>query len=127
VSRAPATLDFLVCMVQPSRGQRPGAGPGYKDKSKVVVVPHKDKSKLQDGFECCDTCDYPCCGDIWVSKVFANSKASCRYMALEYASSGKLTEKSNAFSFGVALFELITGLKRVDALRALGERALSTR
>jgi hypothetical protein len=48
-------------------------------------------------------------------------------MALQYASRGKLPEKYDAFSFGVALFELITGRKRVDALRALGERALSTR
>jgi hypothetical protein len=54
-------------------------------------------------------------------------RRSCRYMALEYATSGKLTEKSDAFSFGVALFELITGQKHVDALRPLGERALSTR
>jgi hypothetical protein len=46
VSRAPATLDFLGCMVQPSRGQRPGAGPGNKERSKVVVVPHKRQCRL---------------------------------------------------------------------------------
>ena len=34
-----------------------------------------------------------------------------RYMALEYASSGKLTKKSDVFSFGVVLLKLITGRK----------------
>lgn len=37
-----------------------------------------------------------------------------RYMAPEYASSGKLTERSDVFSFGVMLLELITGHQPVD-------------
>ena len=35
-------------------------------------------------------------------------------MAPEYASSGKLTEKSDVFSFGVVLLELIIGRRLVD-------------
>ncbi|KAL9226569.1 hypothetical protein vseg_002366 [Gypsophila vaccaria] len=46
------------------------------------------------------------------------------YMAPEYASSGKLTEKSDVFSFGVVLLEIITGRKPVDESRPLGDESL---
>uniref|UniRef100_A0A1D1YMG0 non-specific serine/threonine protein kinase n=1 Tax=Anthurium amnicola TaxID=1678845 RepID=A0A1D1YMG0_9ARAE len=46
------------------------------------------------------------------------------YLAPEYASSGKLTSKSDIFSFGVVILELVTGRKPVDPSQPLGDESL---
>ncbi|XP_068652059.1 proline-rich receptor-like protein kinase PERK1 [Aristolochia californica] len=46
------------------------------------------------------------------------------YLSPEYASTGKLTDKSDVFSFGVMLLELITGRRPVDKTYAYMDESL---
>lgn len=46
------------------------------------------------------------------------------YCAPEYAMSGKLTLKSDIYSFGMVLLELITGRKAIDSNRKTGDQNL---
>ncbi|KAL6585020.1 hypothetical protein OROMI_004309 [Orobanche minor] len=48
-------------------------------------------------------------------------------LALEYASSGKLTEKYDVYSFGVVILELITSRRPIDAAQPLDNESLVER
>lgn len=70
--------------------------------------------------------------DFGLAKLFVdnNTHVSTRvmgtfgYLAPEYAASGKLSEKSDVFSYGVMLLELITGRRPVDTTNSYMDDSL---
>ncbi|KAK8482658.1 hypothetical protein V6N11_046249 [Hibiscus sabdariffa] len=110
-SGAAQGLEYLHC----------GASPPiiYRDlKSSNILLGEGFNPKLSDfGFA-----KFGPSGD--KSHVSTRVMGTHGYCAPEYLTSGKLTTKSDIFSFGVVLLELITGRKAFDDTLAVEERIL---
>lgn len=104
-------LEYLHCKANPPVI--------YRDlKSSNILLDDNFKPKLSDF------------GLAKLGPVGDNTHVSTRvmgtygYCAPEYAMSGKLTLKSDIYSFGVVMLELITGRKAYDNARKQGEQNL---
>ncbi|KAI3797222.1 hypothetical protein L1987_32477 [Smallanthus sonchifolius] len=104
-------LEYLHCKANPPVI--------YRDlKSSNILLDHDFNPKLSDF------------GLAKLGPVGDNTHVSTRvmgtygYCAPDYAMSGKLTIKSDIYSFGVVLLELITGRKAIDMTKNAGEQNL---
>ncbi|XP_076937707.1 putative serine/threonine-protein kinase PBL21 [Bidens hawaiensis] len=104
-------LEYLHCKANPPVI--------YRDlKSSNILLDHDFKPKLSDF------------GLAKLGPVGGNTHVSTRvmgtygYCAPDYAMSGKLTTKSDIYSFGVVMLELITGRRAIDTTKKPGEQNL---
>ncbi|KAF5746600.1 hypothetical protein HS088_TW06G00771 [Tripterygium wilfordii] len=79
---------------------------------------------LDDDFEALANFGLARLNDTTQTHVSTRVMGTFGYLAPEYASSGKLTDRSDVFSFGVVLLELITGRKPVDPSQPFGDESL---
>ncbi|GAB2300451.1 Probable serine/threonine-protein kinase pbl21, variant 2 [Dionaea muscipula] len=104
-------LEYLHCVAKPPVI--------YRDlKSANILLDREFNPKLSDF----GLAKFGPVGD--KSHVSTRVMGTYGYCAPDYAMSGRLTIKSDIFSFGVVLLELITGRRAFDVTKAPGEQSL---